>query len=693
MFQTNEVLNVDETLYRVLATIDEYIVWIEIEDDSVFPEIVRMSDLIEAINEERLNRVDDPFRDLFLESPEPDTTAFEKREHNFALIKPIVTLPDFYDPKSRSKAINQIIASQGSTKQTLYRLIRRYWQRGQTPNALLPDYKNSGAKGKRRFAKEKKLGRPRTIKPGVGALVDPFIERLFRIVIDRHILIKKRKSFPYAHRRFETLYRNYFPDIPESELPSFWQMKHFYDREYSLVEKIEKKTDEISFNKDIRPLTSTANTQVLGAGSRYEIDATIADIYLVSDSERHNITGRPVVYVVIDVFSRMVAGFYIGFENPSYAAAIQSLYTAVVDKTELCQQLGFDISPQDWPCIGLPDKLLADRGELMGHQIESLEKIFHVQIGNTPPYRGDAKGIVERSFKTIQEDFKPFAPGVVTGSTIKKRGDSDYRLDAKLSIKDFSRIVLSSILYHNRFKVLKHYDRDADIPSDMPLTPLNLWNWSLQARTGRLRSAESGALKIALMPRVKINLSKEGIKAFGVIYTCQQFIEQGWGHRKKGIKRPQALEAAYDPANANHIYLFPEKNSNKFWTCNLSDKSRQYINCSFWDVWSIQNEQKRVTANADLESNAQKREHEEYVLKQIQKAEKEAPKIEHVSKAQRISEIKSNKRNEVIKERQERAYHPNKDIKKGDGKVVYISQSEPDVDFPDYIDKLFDEDD
>lgn len=51
------------------------------------------------------------------------------------------------------------------------------------------------------------------------------------------------------------------------------------------------------------------NTQVLGPGSRYEIDATIADIYLVSDSDRACIVGRPTIYFVVDVFSRMVVGF------------------------------------------------------------------------------------------------------------------------------------------------------------------------------------------------------------------------------------------------------------------------------------------------------------------------------------------------------------------------------------------------
>ncbi len=51
-----------------------------------------------------------------------------------------------------------------------------------------------------------------------------------------------------------------------------------------------------------------------GPGSRYEIDATIADVYLLS-ADRQRVIGRPTLYVVVDVFSRMVAGFYIGLET------------------------------------------------------------------------------------------------------------------------------------------------------------------------------------------------------------------------------------------------------------------------------------------------------------------------------------------------------------------------------------------
>ncbi|MBY8031501.1 DDE-type integrase/transposase/recombinase [Vibrio fluvialis] len=693
MFRINEVLKLGEHRYRVLELLDEYLVWIDIDDGSAFPELVSNEELIEAIEQESLERVDDPYRELAFESPQEGSTARTKRDGNYALIRPLLELPDFFNPKSRSAVINTILSDKGSTKQTLYRLARRYWQRGQSPNALLPDYKNSGGKGKRRIATDKKLGRPRKYQPGVGAKIDAFTERLFRMAIDRYLLKDKGHSFPYAHRRFHSMYLNYFPDTPQEELPSNWQMMHFYKREYLQTQALEKCVSSIEYNKDIRPLHSTANTQVLGPGSRYEIDATIADIYLVSDSERKNIVGRPVVYMVIDVFSRMIAGFYVGFETPSYAAAMQALYMAVTDKKAYCRELGFDIDSQEWPSVGLPDAILADRGELLGYQIESLESNFSVRIENTPPYRGDAKGIVERNFRTIQASFGPFVPGYVSGFKERKRGGRDYRLDAKLTVRDFTQIILSSVLYHNQYAVLEKYDRESDMPTELPNTPVHLWNWGIQHRVGRLHQADPDALRVALLPRKMATLSELGACLFGLYYTSSELLQQGWMHRGKGVKRPAKIEAAYDPLVADRIYLFPESGSNRFWVCCLADSSREFRGASFWDVWRIREEQKKTMAKAKVLSADKKRQHEEFIIDKIAHAKQVAPDTAGIPASQRIAAINENKRGEKARERAGKAVRPQNDEQQTSGEVIPLGEPEIDLDYPDYIDELFDDED
>ena len=129
--------------------------------------------------------------------------------------------------------------------------------------------------------------------PGIGAIVDEQTERLFRIAIEKHYLKDTESGFPYAYRRFKDLYENMFPDTPKTEMPTRGQMYHFYRREYGQAERVMKRMSRVEYNKDGRPLIGTAGADVAGPGSRFEIDATIADIYLVSDNDRREDCGAP----------------------------------------------------------------------------------------------------------------------------------------------------------------------------------------------------------------------------------------------------------------------------------------------------------------------------------------------------------------------------------------------------------------
>jgi hypothetical protein len=76
------------------------------------------------------------------------TGSSSKRDAAWAAIQPLVVdQPMVFDPEYRSNIIVRIVASGALSRQTVYRLIRRYWERGMTPNALTPDYANSGAPG------------------------------------------------------------------------------------------------------------------------------------------------------------------------------------------------------------------------------------------------------------------------------------------------------------------------------------------------------------------------------------------------------------------------------------------------------------------------------------------------------------------------------------------------------------------
>jgi len=91
----------------------------------------------------------------------------------------------------------------------------------------------------------------------------------------------------------------------------------------------------------------------------------------------------------------------------------------------------------------------------------------------------------------------PFASGVVTADTVKRRGGKDYRLDAALTIHEFTEIILASVLYHNRFCTLEKYDRSIDMPADLSMTPsiavelgIAAPNWSATGGVGRCLESE-----------------------------------------------------------------------------------------------------------------------------------------------------------------------------------------------------------
>lgn len=689
MWQINEVLRFDEQPYRILAVHPGELVWIQIDSDKGFPEFILELKLISYLDEGRLLRSTDPYAFLHDEEPEVGSVAFNRREKALTIIQPIIVDELCFETKARARRVTEVEMAGVATKATIYKLLRRFWQRGQKPNALLPDFKNSGAPGKSRAASgTTKVGRSRLYGDGSGIKVTVDVERIFRVSIEKHLLTQKKLQTTVAYRRFRDLFAQYHPEVLPEDFPTLRQFRYFYNREYKKPQRLLESTNPGIYKKDIRPLTSTATAHVLGPGSRYEIDATIADIYLVADDDRSKIIGRPTLYVVIDVFSRMIAGFYIGFDNPSYVVAMQAVAIACTEKVTSCKSLGIDITPDEWPCVGLPDVILADRGEMMSHQVDALIKGFNLRVESAPPRRGDAKGIVESCFRTLQAEFKPYVPGVVTGNRVKKHGERDYRLDAVMTITDFAQIMLKTILFRNNYHVMDKYDRDADLPADIPSIPIHLWNWGMQHRVGSLRQVDSEQLRIALLPRQKVSISQYGANMWGIYYSCPEFLREGWLLRSPEIQRSQKLEAAYNPGSADTIYLFPQPGSRTYWTCTLTDRSRQFRGLTFWQAWELQAQQKHNMANARLDEDAKRRELDAFIKEKTTSAIRATPAIKE-SGQKRIAQIRGNKKEAREAEQLQRASPANEVKDKALAQVIPLREAEEDYSLPNYVPDLF----
>ncbi|ABA90166.1 Tn7 transposase protein TnsB [Syntrophotalea carbinolica DSM 2380] len=525
-----------------------------------------------------LKPIDDPYP---LPSVEEGSVAEARRDEAFSTIAPL--LADYgrlFEKKERNQLISELLTQIDKPRLYVTRQLRRYWQRGMAPNALAPDYHRCGGKGLPRRKIKKKPGRKRRLTRGSGVIITNEIADLFKLAVEGFFLVNDKVRLSAAKDKAVGLFKARFPNADETSIPTMAQFRYFYQTNYSNGDVFRERTPSRTYDKDMRPLVSTSGYMNFGPGDRYEIDATIADLYLVANNDPEAIIGRPVVYFVKDVFSRMVVGLYVGLENPSWVAAMIALANAFTDKVDFCRDYGIAIDASQWPSVGIPAGIMADRGELLYRQADVLVNRFGIKLSNARAYRGDDKAICERAFNTVQAQFRPYVGGIVEPVNGKKRIGRRYELDAELSLDAFTELIIKLVINHNTRHVIDGYDFAPDMPEELPAVPLELWNWGIRNRTGKLKPCDEDLVRINLLPCEYGTVSEVGIGFKGLKYTCQEALKAGWFDRIRQ-NRPSKVEIAFDPRRINKVYLRPDNNFETYWVCELSDRSRRFRDMSF----------------------------------------------------------------------------------------------------------------
>jgi hypothetical protein len=137
-------------------------------------------------------------------------------------------VPALYRSQERAALVARCAEAHGVSRPTVLRYLRRFWERGQTPDALVPDYGNSGARGKSRGASEGvKRGRPRrTGAPGLN--IDTGTRATFRAAVARYVATHAGFSRRAAYRQ---MLDDFYPGRPPGELPSFGQFNYWLDKD------------------------------------------------------------------------------------------------------------------------------------------------------------------------------------------------------------------------------------------------------------------------------------------------------------------------------------------------------------------------------------------------------------------------------------------------------------------------------
>ena len=428
------------------------------------------------------------------------------------------------------------------------------------------------------------------------------MRKRFRSVVTAQFARNRKLDLAGAYRiLLERYYSDSEPDeetgqqriVRLRDRPTMAQFRYWFEKDNSVFDIERSRRTPRVYDKDMRAILNTSTAEVIGPGSRFQIDATIADVFLVSRYDRSKIVGRPVLYIVVDVFSRMVVGLYAGFEGPSWVGAMMALANTAADKVEFCRGYGLDIRPQDWPCQALPEVLLSDRGETAGKAIETLIQTFNLHVETAAPFRADWKGIVEQNFRLLHAQFASYTPGYIQ-TDYRERGGEDYRLDATLDIDQFTFIILCCALNHNNLHEIKKYHRDPDMVADgLKPVPIELWEWGIQRRSGRLRHYPHDLVKMSLLPSDKANVTAEGISFYGCFYSCRTAIEEHWFERARQ-RGSWKVRISYDPRCMDTIYLHDDRES--FIPCALTARSQDFRTMTLWEIDQIRQINRALSA-------------------------------------------------------------------------------------------------
>ncbi|GAB6513226.1 TPA: transposase [Bacillus cereus] len=674
MFVINDIISIQEAdgnkrLERIIWMDEGNVICytIDMEKKKALPIKWRTSDLQQLHEEQLLSLVDsDPYGFIYQDEGQISEKSKKLRDERWECIKDMVLLePDIYEANKRGPLIKKEMDNTGKTKRLFYKYMTQYWQRGKIKNALLPDYQNSGGKGNEKEFTVK-TGRPRKFRQiiGEGIVITSEIKRIFEVSVKRYYHTAKKnplattynqmlKTYFVADFRYENDVK--IPILLEKDkLPTLRQFRFWYEKTYKAEEKLRKRKGNRKYELEDRAVLGTSVGELYGPGTKYQIDATVADVYLVSSFNRNWIIGRPVVYVVIDVFSRMVVGLYVGLEGPSWFGAMMALANTVSNKVLYCKQYGIDITKEDWDCHYLPQTLLADRGELEGYNVERLINAFHMKVENTPPYRADWKGIVEQHFRIINTKVKPFLPGTVD-MDVRVRGDRDYRLDATLTLEEFTSVIIHCILHHNNHHWLKNYNQDEMmIQGEVQLIPRELWNWGIKNRSGKLRSYSEDIVKLHLLPTAKARVTYKGIEFKKMRFSSETALKENWFGEAR--QKSWQIPICYDPRNMSHIYL-PSEDGRSYEVATLLDHQKKYSGKTIEEVeyyfaYELLKEQEysheKTQKSVDLASNI------EHI---VQKAKKslDNEKVE-MSNNQKVKGIRGNRSMEKEARRKEEAF-------------------------------------
>jgi putative transposase len=319
--------------------------------------------------------------------------------------------------------IENVAAAIGDAKppstSTLSRWLRFYDTSGGDARVLVPATKARGNR-KRRFLgrraqkgdlKNNQKAQERATK--VAELLDNAVDEVY--LKDQRFTVQAVHDALLVKVDEANRFRDSDDQLPVHDKSSVYDAVNKLD-DYDVIEARYGK--EVADKKYRAVLQGPRPTRPL---ERVECDHTTTDLFVI-DPVNWLPIGRPFLTWMICVYTKMILGFYISFNPPSYLTVMECLKHAIRPKTYVKRK--YPNIRNDWNTYGIPEVLVVDNArEFHGRNLEDachqLGTVLQFGQRGKPWFRAS----VERSYRTVATQLHHQLPGTTFSNIFEK---ADY---------------------------------------------------------------------------------------------------------------------------------------------------------------------------------------------------------------------------------------------------------------------------